>query len=390
MIREDMESGSGLGVIAPEAEFVDVEILPFVPEHRLDDVVVIDPRDADRPVPFNPLHLAPGEDIDLKAGELATIFQRLCGEETGVPRMELILTSAVYALLPISGTTLLDIERLLDRQDDSFRRWVIDQTVDERTRKFWSDTYPCYPKDAHLSLVNRLGRFLRPRFVRNLLCNPGPSFNLRSAMDTRKIILIPLSDGLLGPAADILAQIFSSAFQLAAMSRADIPPSERVPFPMFLDEFQRIANSSTTTFETIFSRARKYGLGLVVGFQHLGLLDEGLVRDLLANVGTIISFRTGATDARRLSRELVGEINGEVVSVDPADLVSLPVGRAICRLGRTLLRLETPPPPTDGNGSTRDQILRSSRERYGVPRNGFVPGQQGSPTVTWTDPREVL
>jgi len=391
MARSDMESREGLGVIAPEAEFVDEEILPFVPKQRVGEVVVIDPRDAGRPVPFNPLRLAPGDDFDLKAGELITILQRLCDDGSSpAPRMATILAAAVYALGQVPGSTLSDIERLLDPHDRSFRSWVISRLTDERTRRFWNDVYPGYPSGAHLSLTTRLERFLRSKHVRNILCHPDTSFNIREGMDARKIILIPLSDGLLGPAADVLAQIFSSAFQLAAMSRADTPAADRIPFYLYLDEFSRIAGSSATAWEQVFTRARKYSLGLTVGFQHLGLLDRELARDLLGNVGTIIAFRCGAADARRLSRELVGEIDGDLVSVDPGELVSLPVGRAICKIGRTLLRLQTLPPPSDGDPSVRAEVLRCSRERYGVAAKTGSPGGPPRARALPENPGEVL
>lgn len=369
MILGDAAAGDGLGVVALEAELVYADLLPFLPRERWDDVVVIDPGDFTRPVPFNPLHLEPGEDLDLKASQLHVTLKRLCAEEgaTGAPRMELILSQGIYALLPIPGTTLLDIERLVDRQDPSYRQWVISQTVDERTRHFWESTYESFPKDAHLSLLNRLGRFLRPKAVRNLLCQPSGSFNLRTAMDEGKIVLIVLSDGLLGEdTAALLAQLFAAQFQLCAMSRADTPSENRRPFYLYLDEAQRTAGVAESSFEQMFARCRKFSLGLTLAFQHLGQLPEALVRDLLGTAGSIIAFQVGATDARRLSRELIGEMNGRLVAADPAQLVSLPVGQAISRLGRSVFRLHTLPPPSGGSEIARGEILRRSRDRYGV------------------------
>jgi hypothetical protein len=87
---------------------------------------------------------------------------------------------------------------------------------------------------------------------------------------------------------------------------------------------------------------------------------------MLGTAGSLICFQVGATDARRLSRELVGEVNGRLTHVDPAQLVSLPVGQAICRLGRSVFRLHALPPLSGGSGAGREEILRRSRERYGV------------------------
>ena len=165
LVLQDLRAGSGMAVIAPEQELLTEELMPFIPPERWDDVVYVNPADTDCPVPFNPLHVDEGEDLDLKADETFTILQRIFGRDGAAPRMEQILRQTLYALMQIPGATLLDVERLLDRQDPSFRKSVIGQLPDEDSRHFWRSIYPSYPKDAHLSLVTRLGRFLRPRVV---------------------------------------------------------------------------------------------------------------------------------------------------------------------------------------------------------------------------------
>jgi hypothetical protein len=63
MILQDLASGNGVGVLAPELELLTEEILPYIPEDRIDDVVFVNPVDVDSPVPFNPLHVDADEDI---------------------------------------------------------------------------------------------------------------------------------------------------------------------------------------------------------------------------------------------------------------------------------------------------------------------------------------
>ena len=115
MLMQDLTNGFGVGVLAPEQELLTEEILPYIPEDRMDDVIYINPADTEYPIPFNPLYLAPGEDIDLSVDDNVTIFKRLMGD-TG-PRMDEILRQTCYALLERPGLTLRDIERLLVRND---------------------------------------------------------------------------------------------------------------------------------------------------------------------------------------------------------------------------------------------------------------------------------
>jgi len=362
---QDAEAGLGFGVIAPEQELLTEELLPFIPEHRLDDVIYINPADTARPVPLNPLHVDDGEDFDRKLDESLTIFHRVIAEDggTGAPRMETILRFTLATLMAIPGTTLLDIARLLDRTDDTYRKWAAGQVADEEVRQFWASVYPQFPKDAHLSLINRLGRFLQPKVVRAILCSPGGSLNVRRAMDQGKILLFNLSDGVLGEQnAQLLGQLVVAKFQTAAMSRADIPKDARRPFGLYIDEFQSFCGVAGKSYEKMLSRSRKYSLRLNLAHQQGGQIPESVMREILGNVGSLVIFRVGATDARRLGRELAGT----APRFDYKTLTSLPKYQACCLLDRTLLTIRTNPPPKNGSDAVRDEAIRRSRERYGV------------------------
>ena len=136
MIFQDLTLGNGIGVLAPELELLTEGILPYIPRHRIDDVVFINPADTQCPVPFNPLHLDEGEDIDRKRDDMTTIFKRLLAD-TNTPRMDAILSRSFHALLERPGSTLLDIERLIDPYDDSFRKEIIRTSKNERTINFF-------------------------------------------------------------------------------------------------------------------------------------------------------------------------------------------------------------------------------------------------------------
>ena len=156
----------------------------------------INPADTEFPIPFNPLHLAPDDDIDQAVDNLTTIFSRLSNDLT--PRMREILYHTFYALLERKESTLLDVEILLDRTDDSLRNEIIYTTQNPRTARFFERVFPTLSKDACLPIYSRIGQMISPRRVRNLLCQPGKSFNFREAMDDGKILLFNLSDGILG------------------------------------------------------------------------------------------------------------------------------------------------------------------------------------------------
>jgi hypothetical protein len=114
-------------------------------------------------------------------------------------------------------------------------------------------------------------------------------------MDSKKIILVNLSKGLAGE--DVLrlfGALIVSRMQSAVMSRANVPMDQRVPFYLYIDEFQ---NFTTDTFEEILSESRKYGLGLYLTNQLIGQLSDKLRDTVFGNVGTVVSYLVGPLDA---------------------------------------------------------------------------------------------
>ncbi len=391
-IVDDMERGLGLAAISPEPEFFEEDLLRLVPPHRHADVIYINPRDTTAPVVLNPLQCDPGEDLDLKVAETMAVMERLCGEEgsTAAPRTHGLLRQSLYLLMRIRGSTLLDVEPLLDRTDDGFRRWALDQIDDELAQRFWTRTYLAYARDSHIPLVNRLSRFLRPRFTRSLMCTSGSGLNIRRCMDEGKIILLNASDGILGQEnAEIVGQLFTSKLQLGSMSRADTPKDQRRPFMVYIDEFPFFCNVGATSYERMFSRSRKYGLGLTLAAQHLGQIPEPLLRDILGTIGSITAFQVGSTDARRLAREFVGERNGETLAIEPETFLRLPVGHAVCRIGRHVFRLQTPSPRAGGCDATRKTVEALSQQVHGARPRTVASGDRPTPTAAF-DPAEVF
>lgn len=79
--------------------------------------------------------------------------------------------------------------------------------------------------------------------------------------------------------------------QLAAYRRVRKQQAERKPFYLYVDEFQ---NFATMSFVQMLSEARKYRLFLTMAEQSTSQQeDKRMVNTILANVGTVICFRSG-------------------------------------------------------------------------------------------------
>jgi hypothetical protein len=166
--------------------------------------------------------------------------------------------------------------------------------------------------EAVPAIQNKVGQFTANALIRNMVGQAKSSFNIREMMDEKKILIINLSKGKIGESnANLLGGMLITKIYLAAMSRADL--SNRVMqtmpnFYLFVDEFQSFANES---FADILSEARKYKLNLTIAHQYIEQMEEEVRAAVFGNVGTMIVFRVGATDAEYLEKEFAPTFTAE-------------------------------------------------------------------------------
>jgi hypothetical protein len=363
LVFQDLLDGQGMAFLTPEAETIADDLLPHVPETRRGDVIYFNPADEQCRFSFNPLHLRPGEDIDRKVEAVFTSITRLMKGGSSA-RINQILRQAIYALVERPDTTLLDIPKLLDRGNPHYRKQIIANLDDPQTKRFWRDTYEGFPTNAHVPILTRLARFIRPRRVRNVLCRREPGLNFREIMDSGKILLCSLPDGLLGETvSELLGGLIMSELQLAAVSRADTPAHKRRRFYVYLDEFHSFTGHGDVSYEKLLSRARKYRLPLTLAHQQTGQLSADLVREVFGNVSTLISFLVSRQDANRISRECIRDDRPEPESIDPTDLLQLDVGEAFAKVGTHAfpIRVTTTLDDFEADRPVKEQIIAASR-----------------------------
>lgn len=186
-------------------------------------------------------------------------------------------------------------------------------------------------------------------------------------MDGKKILLLNLAKGRVGEDnSALLGAMLITKIQLAAMSRIDIPEDERNDFYLYVDEFQ---NFATESFANILSEARKYRLNLIIAHQYIEQIEEDIAAAVFGNVGTIISFRVGATDAEFLEKEFFPVFTQE-------NLVNLPKYQVYLKLmidgvASEAFSARTLPPvamSTDTPYDVKEKIVKVSRERYAKSR----------------------
>lgn len=305
MIMQDIKNGEGLAVIDPHGDLID-DILMLVPPKRAEDVILFDPSDTKRPMGLNMLDASTEEQKHYVVTSIIGLMYKLFDpNKTGIigPRFEHAIRNAMLTVMYEPGSTFVEVVRALT--DSSFVQELLPKVTDPIVRRYWTDQI-AQTSDFHKSevldyIVSKFGRFVTNKMIRNIIGQSQSSFNFRNVMDSGKILLINLSKGKIGEEnSSFLGLVIVPKILVAAMSRQDMPMSSRRDFFLYVDEFQ---NFATPDFAQILSEARKYRLNLMVANQFVGQMEEEVKNAIFGNVGSLIAFRVGVTDANYLQHE---------------------------------------------------------------------------------------
>jgi hypothetical protein len=304
MILQDIKNGEGVCFIDPH-DTID-KLLPLIPPERAEDVILFDPSDTERPLGLNMLEGKTEQERHYIVSSIVGLMYKLYDpNKTGIigPRFEHAIRNAMLTVMSEPGSTFIEVVRALT--DASFVQELLPKVQDPIVRRYWTDQI-AQTNDFHKSetldyIVSKFGRFVTNKMMRNIIGQSASAFDFRKAMDERKILLVSLSKGKIGEEnASFLGLVLVPKILVAAMSRQDIPEDQRKDFYLYVDEFQ---NFATPDFAQILSEARKYRLNLIVANQFIGQMDEDVKNAIFGNVGTLVSFRVGVTDANYLARE---------------------------------------------------------------------------------------
>ncbi len=365
MAIQDIRNGKGVAIVDPHGEFAE-ECLKAVPKKRIKDVIYFNPADLDFPVALNIMEKVESEYRHLVSSGLIGIFKKLWADSWG-PRLEYILRNAILALLSHPSSTLLGINRLL--VDKQYREEVLSYVDDPVVSSFWIDEFSKYNDrlltEAISPIQNKVGQFLSSGLIRNIVGQTRSSFSVREVMDNNKILIMNLSKGKIGEDnSALLGAMMITKIQLAAMSRVDVPETERNDFYLYVDEFQ---NFATESFAGILSEARKYRLNLILAHQFMAQLDDNVLNAVLGNVGTLVTFRVGAMDTEILEKEFEPVFYAnDLVNLDKYNIyLKLMIDGVATRpfSAKTLFPIDI-----SDTVKNREKVIKSSRERYAEKR----------------------
>lgn len=360
-IIQDIANGEGIAVLDPHGDLIE-SILSWIHPDRHKDVILIDPSDAEFPIGFNILTAHSEIEKDILSSDLVAAFKRL--STSWGDQMNSVFANAILAFLESTkGGTLIELRRFLIEK--SYRDQFLLTVTDPSIVYYWHKEFPILKSSSIGPILTRLDSFLRPKLIRNMVAQQK-SLDFEQILDTKKILLMKLSHGLIGTENSYLLGTFLvSKIQQAAMARQAKQKTDRSNFYLYIDEFQ---NFITPSMSAILSGARKYHLGLILvhqDMQQLNKQDAELASSVTANAGTRICFRLGDTDAKRFE--------GGFSFFDVDDLQNLDTGEAIIRIERpendcNLQTISFEEMEQDVAQEIKERVIDFSRQTYGTPK----------------------
>lgn len=334
MIRQDLRNGDGVCVVDPHGSLIE-NVLPFVPKSRIDDVIIFDPSDIERPMGLNLLEATTDEERELVALDSMNLMIKLFDEEIFGPRIQDYFRNGVLTLMADpAGGTLVDIVKLFT--DEAFQRAKVAHVKNPVVKSFWTNQMAKTGAREKAEIIPyfaaKFGAFITNATLRNIIGQTKSAFDFSHVMEEGKILLMNLSKGTTGEInSKLLGLIIVSKLQTAALRRQKQLTSGTVPndFFLYIDEFQ---NYVTDSIESILSEARKYRLSLNIAHQYISQIDTSgekkgvnLKDAIFGNVGTMMCYKIGAQDAEYMAKEMSPAFTDQ-------DLVNIDKYKAVMKL----------------------------------------------------------
>lgn len=364
LILQDIHAGRGVCLIDPHGDSARW-LADCIPKHRINDCIYFDAADREWPIGLNPLTDSFDADArELIASEMLAMFKGLFRDSWG-EWLEYLLKHTLRALLEYrTGTvSLLSIQRMLE--EEGYRNRILLHLNDRALARFWEQYFDRLREREQLdrisSTINKTGKFELSTVLRNVVGQSQSGFSIKRVLDGKQILLVNLAKGQIGEDnANFLGSLIVSMIVSQVMRRGAIPEEDRVPFHLWIDEFQ---NFTTDIFGVIVSEARKYGLRLGVAHQTLDQLPKPVLDQILKNAEVLTAFGVSFEDADRLA--------GSFRPLRSHALSETYVGEFYVRTTKSEPRLVIGYPPealAEFQRSSFERVCNNSRWRFARPR----------------------
>lgn len=244
-----------------------------------------------------------------RATVIAEAFLAACGWDRAMaPRATNLLTQAAQSLIELATIlvargrpeiqpTVFQMVSILTKTQ--WRKAMIPH-LSQPLHDFWEHQLEGFEKTAIPPATNLLDTMRHMPGIVNVLGQSRSAFNSRRAMDEGQIVMICTGPGEAGKLAANMV-VFDAL--RAALSRADVPESERRLFGIILDELQRY---DMLEVAQILNELRQFGIRAVGVTQDPDRLQEATLKALLTNASHLLIGRENPEAAAMFKRQWSG------------------------------------------------------------------------------------
>ena len=369
MAIQEIGHGDGLALIDPKGDLAS-DVLARVPEHRYDDVILLDLADITRPIGLNVLRTDQGEHgRELAADFVLSVLRSLWAQYWG-PRTDDVLRAALLTLTHTTAAdgsvfTLVEVPELLT--NPPFRHLVTEQpTMPASLRQFWA-WFENISEAERVQVIgpvmNKLRQFTTRTALR-LTLGQSRGLDIPALIRRRRILLVRLSRGVIGTeAAYLLGSLLVAGIYQTTLGRAELEPSQRRPFWLYLDEFHQVARLSVSLTDML-AEARGLGVGVIMANQYVSQLAPEMRAAVLGTVRSQVVFQVEHDDARALEPRFMPTLS----ATDLTSLSAYEVALRLCAGNQVLTPTTGTTLPLPEPVADKDHIRELSRERYGIAR----------------------
>lgn len=361
-------SGYGFCFIDPKGDGVR-DLMEELPDHRLDDVIWIDPapEDRNRVVGINFLEIG-GDDEAEKQYEMESVIDDLENivkdESYWGPRMASVFASIARGMIESEKSyTLIDMYQVL--VDENYREMFVEDVDDPLVRDYVRQIAEEMDQSDLDALIRRLKRLVENNITREIIAHQSSDINLKDAVENGKIILVA-NDQDDADAKQMIATGLMRRIWAAIKSRKAVPEDERTPYYLIVDEFDDVVTENADV-DKMLSKARSFRLSVTLCNQQPSQLPKDIQQAIMGNCDNLLAFNPNNPADARLIMKKFGDYGA-------SDLTNLGRFKMFTRIK---VNNETSPPfitytfadypPLRTREEARKAVDRSL-ERYGTER----------------------
>jgi hypothetical protein len=306
MMLQDAAAGRGFLAIDPHGQLVD-DFLARLPDEQLDTVLLLDLDEQELVCGVNPFECAGAgnpDEVNAVADRWVELVKLMVTTDPRTAgswgyRLQDLLAN-IGVTMAETGTTLAEVERLLDPDERPYRARLAARVTNPTVRRFWQADFEQRrdPVEYVSSTINKVRRFTRAPALRAMVGSARTTIRAKDVMDAGRGLLVRINAETFGTeAATLLGGLLGAQVRAEAMARMRLPEHRRRPFTVYADEFHLYA---TTDFEVMYTGTRKAHVAAVVVSQGRYQLADRL-KAATAEVPHQIVFRVGYNSAKELA-----------------------------------------------------------------------------------------